>query len=214
MEILQPIFAGLVAGLLLAVLIGPVFFALIETSIRKGFVAAVLFALGILLSDGTFFLIAFFGLSHLGQQFELKEIMGFVGGLFLLGFGLALILKKKKKAEDEKKIDAGITRSSLLRSLMKGFLLNAVNPSVLFYWIGVVTAVSAQYEADHKKIFAFFICCITVVFCTDMLKAFLAFKLKDFITDKFMLWMNRGTGVVLMAAGAKLLWDVIVKIIN
>lgn len=195
--------------MLLAVLIGPVFFALIETSIRKGFVAAVLFALGILLCDSFYFLLAFFGLTQLNQHFDIKGTMGVVGGVFLFGFGLFLVLKKKRDQTAENNIDAGISRSSLLRSLLKGFVLNAVNPSVLLYWAGVVTAVSAQYKADPKLIFAFFICCMTVVFSMDMLKAFLAFKLKNFITDKFMLWLNRGTGFVLMAAGLKLLWDVV-----
>ena len=48
-------------GLGLAFMIGPVFFTLIETSISKGFRAALVFDLGVILADLIFISLSYFG---------------------------------------------------------------------------------------------------------------------------------------------------------
>jgi threonine/homoserine/homoserine lactone efflux protein len=204
-EIAHAIVSGAIAGFILAFLIGPVFFALLQTSIEKGFLVGVLFALGIVLSDATFFTIAFLGISQFGKGDNINQIMGIVGGSFLFLFGIQLMLKKPKPKTE----NADLEKNSLSRSFFKGFLINSVNPAGLLYWIGVVTAVSAQYEGSDKKIFSFFITSMAVVFSTDVFKAYLATKLKNIVTPKFMLWLNRISGAVLMLGGLKLLWDVL-----
>ncbi|RYD75344.1 MAG: LysE family translocator [Sphingobacteriales bacterium] len=204
-EIWHAVVSGAVAGFILAFLIGPVFFALLQTSIEKGFLVGVLFALGIVLSDATFFTLAFLGISQFGKGADINQIMGIVGGGFLFLFGIQLMLKKPKPKME----NADIKKNTFARSFFKGFLINSVNPAGLLYWIGVVTAVSAQYEGSDKKIFSFFITSMIVVFSTDVLKAFLAYKLKNIVTPNFMLWLNRVSGGILMLGGLKLLWDVV-----
>jgi threonine/homoserine/homoserine lactone efflux protein len=46
-----------------------------------------------------------------------------------------------------------------------------------------------------------------VVFGTDTLKAFLATRLKHLVTLTFMRWLNRISGIVLVGAGIKVIWD-------
>jgi threonine/homoserine/homoserine lactone efflux protein len=205
-EVWHAILKGIVAGLLIAVMIGPVFFALLQTSIKKGLVAGILFAVGIVLSDSLYFLLAFFGLSQLGGSFDIKKVMGIGGGIFLLGFGLMLLFKKKPPKEKGLK---DTDRYSLWKSFAQGFLINMLNPSALLYWASVVTFVNHDYEGDERMIFSFFLACMSVVFGTDALKAFLAFRLRDWVTEKFMLWLNRISGTVLAGAGGKLLFDVV-----
>ncbi|MFN5982117.1 MAG: LysE family transporter, partial [Fluviicola sp.] len=53
------ILKGVLTGFILSIMIGPVFFVLLETSIRKGVRAALAFDLGVLLSDLIYVLIAF-----------------------------------------------------------------------------------------------------------------------------------------------------------
>ncbi|MGZ5243219.1 MAG: LysE family translocator [Bacteroidia bacterium] len=204
-DIGHAVISGAIAGLVLAFLVGPVFFALLQASIEKGFLVGVLFAMGIVLSDATFFTLSFLGISQLGSGKHVNEIMGLVGGGFLALFGLKLMLKTHKPKANV----AEIKKTSFTKSLFKGFLLNALNPAVFLYWVGVVTAVSAQYESNDKKVFSFFMATMFVVFSTDVLKAFLAHKLRHLITPKFMLWLNRGSGGILMLGGLKLLYDVL-----
>ena len=51
---------GVVTGFILSIMIGPVFFVLLETSIRKGIRAAIAFDLGVILNDIVYIGIAFF----------------------------------------------------------------------------------------------------------------------------------------------------------
>jgi len=86
-EIWHAIIAGAGAGLLLAVLIGgPVFVALIKTSIEKGFLIGLLFAMGVLTSDSAYFLLVYLGISQLQTTKLVEEILGAGGGAFLIVF--------------------------------------------------------------------------------------------------------------------------------
>ena len=50
---------GLVTGFILSIMIGPVFFVLLETSIRRGVKAALWMDFGVLISDLVYILIAY-----------------------------------------------------------------------------------------------------------------------------------------------------------
>ena len=72
-------------GFLLSIMMGPVFFILIETSIRKGFRAAVAFDLGVLFSDAIYILLAkvFIIEVSLIDTTKNKALFAFIGGLIL-----------------------------------------------------------------------------------------------------------------------------------
>ena len=55
---MELIVKGIVTGFILSIMIGPVFFVLLETSIRKGVKAAIAFDIGVLLNDILYILIA------------------------------------------------------------------------------------------------------------------------------------------------------------
>ena len=56
---IELVLKGIVTGFILSIMIGPVFFVLLETSIRKGIRAALAFDLGVLISDIVYILIAY-----------------------------------------------------------------------------------------------------------------------------------------------------------
>ena len=58
-------FQGVVVGLTFAVLLGPGFFSLLQTSIHSGFRAGICLSIGIFLSDVFVLLLCYFGISHL-----------------------------------------------------------------------------------------------------------------------------------------------------
>ncbi len=76
-------------------MIGPVFFVLIETSVTKGFRAAVAFDLGVIVAD-----IIFIGLTYF-SSFQLLENLSNQPGLYVFGgsiltvYGLIVFLKNK-----------------------------------------------------------------------------------------------------------------------
>jgi threonine/homoserine/homoserine lactone efflux protein len=89
---IEAIITGIGFGLVLSVLTGPVFFALIKTSIEKGFHAGVAMALGVVTSDMVFIGGILFG----SQLFDFKvntTILGIVGSAILFTIGIYYIFQ-------------------------------------------------------------------------------------------------------------------------
>jgi threonine/homoserine/homoserine lactone efflux protein len=205
LELWKPLITGAGYGLLMAVMIGPVFFVLIQTSIEKGFLVGLVFATGIILSDSTYFMLAYLGLSQFENSVFVHKIMGSGGGLFLLGYGFILLFKKQKVIEGK----AIEVKGSLFRSFLKGFIVNSLNLPAFFFWIAVIGSTKVTFGNEPKKIFVFFIACMAMIFSTDNLKAYLATRLKHLVTPSLMTWLNRIAGIFFLAIGFKLLYEVI-----
>src|SRR3989337_1346383 len=88
---------GIISGIILACLIGPVFFTLLQTSIERGFSSGVFVAIGISLSDSFYILISYFGLTQFLEVTNFRHYMAYGGGVILLIFGLYYLLVKSRK---------------------------------------------------------------------------------------------------------------------
>src|SRR5688572_4069415 len=92
--LMEIIAKGVFSGIVLACLIGPVFFTLIQTSIERGFSSGVFVAVGISLSDSLYILISYFGLTRFMQATDFRNYMSYAGGFILLLFGLYYLFIK------------------------------------------------------------------------------------------------------------------------
>jgi threonine/homoserine/homoserine lactone efflux protein len=192
---------GVFFGLLLAVFIGPVFFALIQTSIEKGFGAGVMMALGVSLSDSIYIFLTYLGISQFLDNLFFKVGLGLAGGVIMVLFGMSSFLKPEPELKPCINHEPGNDRMKLV---VKGFFLNGINPFVLLFWVGIVSMVSVDYEYSTKQVYVFFIGIIGTVLFTDVLKSYIAGRLRNIITPHFMKIMNRIVGVALMLFGLRL----------
>lgn len=87
---------GMLLGLVFLVSFGPIFFALIETSINRGFWAAASIALGTMLSDASYIMLSFFGVTTFLESNEIRFWIGIIGGIVLIGIGGFTFLKNRK----------------------------------------------------------------------------------------------------------------------
>lgn len=201
------IWNGVLFGLLLTIFIGPVFFALIQTSIEKGFISGIFMAIGIALSDTVYISITYFGLSQLIDPENVNAGLGVVGGLIMIGFGLVSYFKPINSVEAKEEIQPK-QRENFLRPVIKGFLLNGINPSVFVFWIGISSMATVNYGYSGNIAIVFFASIIATVFLTDIVKSFVAHKLKKLLTYKFMSLMNKAVGIALFLFGLRLLYFV------
>ncbi|WP_323756808.1 LysE family translocator [Roseivirga sp.] len=199
---MHPILNGLLFGLLLCVLIGPVFFALIQNSIEKGFWSGFFMAIGVALSDAFYILITYFGISQLVESENFKMWLGGVGGVIMLGFGLFYLFKSVPKTVVMKNTNGN---RDGFKQILKGFFLNGVNPFVLFFWIGIMSKVSIDFEYTSNQALAFFVALVGTVFIVDVIKSYFATKLREIVTARFMRIMNRTVGVALILFALRLL---------
>ncbi len=85
-------------GFLLSVMIGPVFFILLETSIRRGFREALIFDLGVLASDALYILLAYLFYAEVDKMSTgtNKAVFGFIGGGIFIIYGVVNFFKSSK----------------------------------------------------------------------------------------------------------------------
>ncbi|GAA5023234.1 lysine transporter LysE [Marivirga lumbricoides] len=193
---------GILFGLLLAVMLGPVFFALIQNSIVKGLRAGFYMALGITIADISYIFLMYFSVRLFKNNDTISVILGIVGGAIILVTGIMSLLKKAHTTEEQVKT----VKKGFIRQFLKGFALNGINPFVLLYWLGVMTMVTVNYKYEGSEIVAFFVSLITTLLITDTTKVFLAHKLRSWITDYRLNWMNKIVGVALILFSLRLFY--------
>ena len=88
------ILEGIKLGGLLSLMIGPVFFALMTTSLAHGFRQSAILALGVLMSDLIYVFVSYLGVQFLKKIPAIESYLGLVGGLILIGFGINFMVKK------------------------------------------------------------------------------------------------------------------------
>ncbi|MFM7054409.1 MAG: LysE family translocator [Bacteroidota bacterium] len=195
---IEAIVSGVLLGGVLALLVGPVFFMLIHTSVKKGFFPAMMLSLGVIASDALFASITYLGSSTIANLKEMNSMIGITGGLLVIGFGIANLFKKP--VVNAEQLDYRSTARGTMLELAKGFSMNSLNPSVLFFWIGVAGTWSIQ-DVEGKHTALFYSSALATVFCTDLLKAWGACSIKKAVSSNFLIWMNRISGVILIGFG-------------
>ncbi len=193
---------GLLLGLMLSIMIGPVFFMLLQVSLEKGFFQGLIVALGINASDITYILLLHWGTSYFIPTSFLKSYIPFLGGSVLIVFGLLLLLRKEN-ADNSK--DLLIKRNGNgFRYFTKGYLINLTSPFVPIFWWATVSMVSGKYGLGSKGDVFFFVTALSTVLSVDMGKVYLAGRLKKLIIGKVLRGMNVTIGILLMAFGLRL----------
>lgn len=197
---------GITWGLILALMVGPVFFGLIQTSIEDGLKSAVIYALGVAVSDCFFVLLAVLGVSPLIENAGWKSAILIGGGIVMIVFG---ILYLRKSATDVSYIhEAKKITAKKRKYFLKGFLLNALNPAVLFFWIGPVGFVITRYSNIPWGATVFLATALSTVFITDILKAWSARRILRWMSPRHINQMNKVLGVAFLIAGLMILWKV------
>ena len=197
---IEAVIRGIGVGLVLTFLTGPVFFALIKTSIEKGFHAGVALALGVVTSDVVFVGAILFGSQYFDISSQDKQHAGIVGCVILFGLGIYYIFKKSE-VNYNNTVPSKLQRTGYF---LKGFLMCILNPTLLFHWTVVVGTASTLYINSvpnrSLKIAVMFLTILIVQFGLDTTKAFYANKLRDRISVKFVHRLNEVAGIALIIA--------------
>lgn len=206
---IEAIIRGIGIGLVLTFLTGPVFFALIKTSIEKGFHAGVSLALGVVSSDVVFVGAILFGTQYFDISSHSKQVAGICGCAILFGLGVYYLIKKSE-VNYNNTVPSKLQRTGYF---LKGFLMCIFNPTLLFHWTIVIGTASTLYintvPNRSLKIAVMFLTILLVQFSLDTTKAFYANKLRDRISAKFVHRLNEVAGIALIIA-SQILFDKLV----
>ncbi|MEN9336922.1 MAG: hypothetical protein RLZZ500_1909 [Bacteroidota bacterium] len=206
---LNDILAAIPWGFLLAFTIGPVFFVLLETSITKGFRAAMVFDAGVVFGDFVFILIAYFSTNQILERLKDDPVLFVFGGILMLAYGIISFIKEKKnfqkKLDEEQVEEDNIQKNNYLGLFFKGFFLNFINIGVLAFWMGVIIVFGPKLNMETNRIILFIATIIITYFAVDILKILVAKQLKSRLTPKNIYKIKRVISVILMIFGSFLI---------
>lgn len=194
-------------GFILAILIGPVFFAILETAALKGFRAALALDIGVIIADVAFITIAYLSTNQLLEKIKDEPALFVFGGVLLTAYGVITFIKEKKTPNcEERNISVElINKHNYFKLAFKGFLLNFINIGVLGFWLTVVITVSPQLEMNTQRIISFFSMLLGVYLLIDMLKIVLAKTLKKKLTPIRIFYLKRMVSSLMIVFGVVLL---------
>jgi len=187
-------------GIGLAFMIGPVFFVLLETSATKGFRAAIIFDLGVIIADIVFIYFAYYGSRTMLEKIKDDPRLFVLGGGILFIYGLLTYYKRRKPIITDEEIVV-VEKNNYMSLFIKGFFLNFINIGVLVFWLGLVVVISPNLEMNDNRIFNYFTTIIVAYFLTDIVKILLAKQLKNKLTPNVIRKIKRGMGIALIIFG-------------
>ena len=199
---LQDILTAIPLGISLSFLIGPVFFVLLETSVTKGFRAALVFDIGVILADIVFILVAYGSSYRLILSIKDDPLVFIIGGLLMSGYGVFSFIQLRKESKKEQEdITTEIIKKNYGNLFIKGFLLNFINVGVLLFWFLVLISIGPKLEMDISRITTFFGAVIGTYLIVDIGKILAAKQLKNKLTGKNIFKVKKVVSVILVVFG-------------
>jgi threonine/homoserine/homoserine lactone efflux protein len=196
------ILQGVLLGLILSTLIGPIFFLLIQTSINYGIRSALILEAGVIVSDALCISLAFLGMFAFFTDPAYTKIVGISGGIILIIFGTMPFLFGKKIVPNEGTVLKHPTKGRLF---LKGLILNITNPFVIIFWIGSLGIALSQYGSSNFDVFVYYASTLTTYFLIDVLKVYLARKIKNILKPRVLSLVDRVASIGLIIFGCILI---------
>jgi L-lysine exporter family protein LysE/ArgO len=192
---------GLLIGIGMSLMLGTVFFSLIQTSILKGWRKGVLIAGGVAISDIIFIVLALLGVQFI--ETGERNIWIYGGAVLLLTLLGINMLRNRQTAilYPESRI------GKALYYMINGFVLNVLNPANFLFWAGLAAVARTEWAYETEHLIYFFSGCLISIFGTEVLISMLAHRIKRYLSVNILLWINRVTAFVFLGVAGYLVVD-------
>lgn len=205
---MESVIKGLLLGSVLALSVGPIIFTIIKQSLNNGHKGGFSFVAGVWISDILLVVLSNTLTALVSEVIAHSRVIGLCGSLFLIGMGVYFAhFKKVKLARDPSGNDTRFRKRDIARVFASGFLINTLNPGVIFFWLLNATAFSLNHTLQERIII--FSVCLLVNMSADVAKVMMAGKLRSRLTLHTLTVINRISGTILIGFGVFLLWQVI-----
>lgn len=204
---MNPVFSGLIYGFGISLMLGTVFFTLIQQGLKHGARAGVAIAIGVVLTDLIFISLAYWFTDSASVWIENhKNEITLVGGLFIIGMGIFGLAYKARLRE----ISDGKPDYNPIRLVGIGATLNATNPVNFFVWLTLQTLlVSKGYNTT--EIVAFFASSLVAIFLAEVAFASFAFYIESKLNQQVLGYIKSGINVIFIGIGVYLIISILFK---
>jgi len=204
----EAIIKGLGLGLILTLSVGPVIFTILKQSINNGHKGGFSFVAGVWISDLFLVILSNMFTEIVRQLLEFRSLIGYIGSAFLVAMGVYYVFFKKVKikSDDFQNVPA-FSKSDFAKTILSGFFINTLNPSVIFFWLINATAFAATHNIWQRTVI--FSVCLGINMVADIFKVMMAGRIRDKLTVHNISLINKISGTILMIFGFALLYGVI-----
>jgi len=189
---------GLIIGLAIAAPVGPIGILCIQRSLQNGFKIGLMTGLGAASADGTYGLIAGFGLTAISSLLITYQFwIRLLGGLFLLYLGIKLFRTHSKNLQTQSH------DSSSLHAFGTTYLLTLTNPTTILSFIAVFVGLGLGTTSTTYSDAFILVLGITIgsALWWLFLSSFVAYILHHRLNPKMMQWINRLSGLIIFVFG-------------
>lgn len=204
---LEALLKGLTLGIWLSLSVGPVLFSIIKQSLNNGHKGGMAFVLGVSLSDISLVLVSTVFTQLFKRVTDYMVEIGIAGCIFLLSLGVYYFFFKKIKVKDTTQPVMQFRKRDYAKIFGSGFLMNTLNPAVFLFWVAASTGTIEHTVRERVVIFT---TCLAFVLGADIVKVFLAGKIRNRLTPRNIHIISRINGLILMILGVLIIWDLLV----
>ena len=205
---MQYIIDGIYLGLTLAILLGPIFIVLMQSTLEHGTKAGLTAASGIWVSDIIIVSLTLLFIKRIDSVVQHPNFifwMGLIGGVVLVAVGVVNFMKKSHLDLDTEQVVA----TGWLGFWTKGFLVNTVNPFTFIFWLSTITSYVATKKLTVIESEYFAIAVLLTIIVTDSLKVLMAKMIRKRINEKTLNIINKVAGCALIIFGFVLLFKAV-----
>lgn len=197
MSAIQIIIQGTITGAVLTLSFGAGFFALVQTSITRGYKKGLLIACGAIICDSLFILISIFATSFIKE--ELPKYADTIRLVALIAFLVLGIYSISKSSVIKNSTDQAPKPNYLY--ITKGIILNIVNPLVLVTWLGITLFLESNLKYTSIDLFIYFLAVMVATFGSQTAICFFSHKIKNYLSPVFIHRMNIVIGILFILIG-------------
>lgn len=195
---LDALLKGITLGLLLAISVGPLVFAVVKQSLNNGKIGGFSFIAGISASDILLVLLANVFTAFFDVLTNYKKTLAIVASIFLIFVGVYYLFFKKVKVSKEGEQVLVFRTRDHLKIFTMGFIMNLFNPGIIIFWL--TTSTTFLTNTVRERVIIFFTA-LLLALLADIAKVLLADKIRKKLTSKNIHLVNQVNGVILIGFG-------------
>lgn len=198
---------GLLLGISISILIGPMVLLFIKASMTKGFKGGLTIAFGAWISDLLYILASFYGMTYLSRLINeslFERITGILGGSLLLILGIALLLDTKSSVNIEEQKSTQLL-DSYPALFLKGFLINMLNPFCAVVWFGAISTIVLSDDTDSFDVILFVMGSLGTIVISDIFKVYFSNQLVQVLSHENQIKLKRIAGIGFLIFGLVLM---------
>jgi threonine/homoserine/homoserine lactone efflux protein len=202
---------GVFIGVLIALPIGPVNLLALQKAAERGYFGGLAAGIGVTMGDGLIATVAAFGVNALsGTVAHYRWAIQIIGGLALAASGAKLFLSRNTVRSHSETADA--TLADYAWDIPKMMLLTITNPGAVLSLVAIFGGASSFVEvASHADAMAMVLAIMGGSFSYWLVVSHLINGMRHHLTQGVMTRINHVSGVVLIAFGCLLIFEMIWK---